>query len=302
MKIDAKVLAWLTEPEDAGVRYLALKNLTKLSPKSAELKKAQAAAYNNGPIARVLKNMKAEGYWRKEGAGYSPKYFSTVWSLILLAQLGASARDDARVKKACKYYLDHALSSENSIAHNGCPGGTFACLQGNMTTALYDLEYEDERLAKTAQWMARSVIGKVDKYYSMNCGPGFCCGANNKQPCAWGAVKVMLALAKIPLKDQTDDVKAAIKAGAEFLLGVDPLTANYPTTYNPKPNLSWWKFGFPLYYITDVLQLAECLVLNGYGRDSRLKNLIEYIEGKRDESGKWNMEYNYAKKDVGRLW
>ncbi len=39
------------------------------------------------------------------------------------------------------------------------------------------------------------------RYYSGKCGPGFLCGANNKLPYAWGAVKVMLAFSKLPLVD-----------------------------------------------------------------------------------------------------
>ena len=53
------------------------------------------------------------------------------------------------------------------------------------------------------EWMARTVTGEgiaplTDKqaavrYYAYKCGPGFACGVNNQRPCAWGAVKVMLA-------------------------------------------------------------------------------------------------------------
>src|SRR5215208_1146429 len=100
-------LRWLLEPENPGVRYLALRDLFDLAPTDRELKFAQKAAHKKGPIAHVLAKMDKEGYWVKSGPGYNPKYRSTVWSMILLAQLGASASEDERIDKACNYVLDH---------------------------------------------------------------------------------------------------------------------------------------------------------------------------------------------------
>ena len=55
-------LAWLLEPADPGVRYLALRDLaTGVSP--AELSEARRAAHTQGPIAAVLAAMHPDGYW-----------------------------------------------------------------------------------------------------------------------------------------------------------------------------------------------------------------------------------------------
>jgi len=256
-------LDWLLTEDGSGISYLALKNLVGLASHDPLLLEAKQVAYTSGQIARILKHMHPEGYWNKPGGGYSPKYYSTVWSLILLSQLGASVDDDARIKLACRYYLDHALSKDNSISHNGTPSGTFDCLQGNMCAALTDLGYQDKRLNQTYEWMAKSEVEQIEKYYSMKCGPNFACGANGKQPCAWGAVKVMLALGKIPPSQRSSAMTQAIKTGADFLLAIDPLTARYPTVNNTKPNRSWWKLGFPTFYCTDLLQLAEALTSVG---------------------------------------
>ena len=103
-------LPWLLESENPGVRYLAMRDLSDLSPDDKKLKTARKSAHKEGPIAHVLSKMNEEGYWQRPGTGYGPKYKSTVWALILLAQLGASVKEDKRIKLACKYYLDHALS------------------------------------------------------------------------------------------------------------------------------------------------------------------------------------------------
>lgn len=299
MSFSHPALPWLLEEENPGVRYLALRDLVGLKQGDPELVKAQKQAYASGPIGYVFKYMKHDGYWVKPGAGYGPKYKSTVWSLILLSQLGASVNDDERIGLACTYYLDHAFSTDNSISYKGAPSGTIACLQGNMSAALTILGSEDERLERTYAWMAKSVIGRNMKYYAYMCGPCFACGANGKKPCAWGAVKVMLAFGNLPAERRTPIILEAIKIGAEFLLGIDPVEAVYPTRENTKPNRSWWKFGFPVFYVTDVLQIVEALVLLGYGDDVRLRKAIDYIQQKQDAQGRWALEYDYTGKSWG---
>src|SRR5690606_15915899 len=92
--------------------------------------------------------------------GYNPKYRSTVWSIILLAQLGASAEQDERIARACAYVLDHALTAGGQFTASGAPSGTADCLQGNLCAALIDLGYDDSRLETAFEWMARSVTGE----------------------------------------------------------------------------------------------------------------------------------------------
>jgi hypothetical protein len=289
-------LPWLLEEDKTGIYYVTLRDLVGVPADDSKLIQACTAAYSSGYIHQILQKMNPEGFWKKEGAGYNQKYFSTVWSLLLLAQLGATIAYDERIKKACLYYLDHAYTTDGSISYNGTPSGTVCCLQGNMCAALTDLGCRDERLEKTYEWMAKSVIGKIDRYYSYTCGPCFECGANGKKPCAWGGTKVLLALGKIPENKRTNTIKQAIKVGAEFFLRIDPVTAAYPTRHDQKPSRDWWQFGFPVFYVTDILQTVEALVSVGYGNDPRLKNAIEYIKGKQDALGRWKLEYDYPDK------
>lgn len=301
-------LDWLLEPGDPGVRYLALRDLLERPADDPELVSARKAAHTQGPIATILDAMHPEGYWVEPGPGYNSKYRSTAWAIVLLAQLGASAQQDERVARACGYLLDHALAPAGQFSASGPPSGTSDCLQGNLCWALIELGCDDPRLAAAYGWMARSVTGEgiapaterdaPVRYYAGKCGPGFACGANDKLPCAWGAVKVMLALGRWPLEDRTPLMERAIRQGVEFLLGVDPATAAYPTGYSNKPSGNWWKFGFPVFYVTDLLQHAEALVGLGYGDDPRLGNVLRLIREKQDAQGRWALEYDFA----GKTW
>ena len=108
----------------------------------------------------------------------------------------------------------------------------------------------------------------------------------------------MLAFSKLPAKQQTPVIRKAIEQGVDFFFGIDPATAKYPTRTGEKPNRSWWKFGFPIFYVTDLLQLAEALVSLGYGDDPRLSNTLNIIFEKQDREGRWPLEYDYA----GKTW
>jgi hypothetical protein len=330
MTNDSITLDWLLEPADPGVRYLALRDLLRLPADDPDLRSARTDAHARGPIAHVLGGMHPEGWWAKPGPGYSPKYRSTVWALILLGQLGATTAEDERVGRGCAYLLDHALATggQFSSSTSGVPSGTIDCLQGNMLRALLDLGYDDPRLDAAFEWMARSVTGegvapKEDKdaavrYYAYKCGPDFACGANYGYPCAWGAVKVMMAFAALPVQRRTPLIERAIERGLDFLFSVELTSAAWPghryinperTAYKTygnltpadpgyKPSGNWWKFGFPVFYNTDLLQTAEALVGLGCADDPRVQPLLAYIASKQDAQGRWALEYDFA----GKTW
>jgi hypothetical protein len=133
---------------------------------------------------------------------------------------------------------------------------------------------------------------------SGNCGPGFLCSANDRLPCAWGAVKAMLALSKVPPDKRTPAIQAAVETGIDFLLSRDPAVADYPMGYSDKPSLSWFRFGFPVFYVTDVLQNLEVLTTLGYGRDARLQPALELLLSYQDGNGRFPMKYSYN----GKIW
>jgi hypothetical protein len=216
--------------------------------------------------------------------------------------------EDGRIEAACDYLLEHALTESGQFSASGAPSGTADCLQGNLCWALVTLGCRDARLEAAFDWMARSVTGEgiasisdrgaSVRYYAGNCGPTFACGANNKLSCAWGGAKVLLALADCPPKWQTPVVKRAIRHGVDFFFGVDPADATYPSGWASNPSSNWWKFGFPVFYVTDLLQVVEALVALGHGADPRLSRVLGLIRDKQDAQGRWALEYDYA----GKTW
>jgi hypothetical protein len=307
-------LPWLLETDllNPGVRYFTLTELLDLPADDPDVISAGQAVLSSGLVPAVLAEQYAEGYWVEPGPGYLPKYRSSVWQVIFLPQFGAgySHFTDKRIKAAGDYILDNARTSHGGFSMNAVPSGRIHCLQGNLCAALMDLGFgSDARLREAINWLARSITGegiapaserKADLRYlrSGNSAPGFACSANGHMPCAWGAVKAMLALGKVTMDDRTPLIQQAIETGQEFLLGSDPSKADYPMAYSTKPNRSWFKFGYPVGYVTDVLQNLDALTALGSREESRLDAAVDFVLSKQDHLGRWMMEYTYN----GKTW
>jgi hypothetical protein len=122
------------------------------------------------------------------------------------------------------------------------------------------------------------------------------CSANYGLPCGWGAVRVLWGLNAVPASERTPAVTAAIDACIDFLLSYDVARAEYP--YKDRINSSWFKFGYPLGYVTDVLLNLEALTEAGVTDDPRLQDAVALVLSKQGEHGRWNLEYSYS----GKMW
>jgi hypothetical protein len=256
-----------------------------------------------------MAEMDPAGYWITPGLGYGPKFKSTVWSLLSLAQLGASSKEDQRIHTACRYLLDHALARGGQFTYRK-PSDIGLCLQGNLLTALMDMEYRDERLTTAYDWMARRVTGeglprKINadglapaesvpgpfRYVKFIVDPPFGCRTNKGLSCGWAGVSVMMAFSHLPFSNRSDLINRAIKAGIEFFFRIDPATADFHDSKSGVPDKKWWQFKFPDFYPADILKLAEALTVLGYGADPRLTNTMDRIRSKQDEKGRWPIDY-----------
>ena len=195
---------WLLEPDpdNPSVRYFALRELLDLPQDAPEVQEAMVAIMATGPVPAILDAQYPEGYWVKPGGGYSPKYRSTVWQIIFLAELGADPADE-RVRRGCEYLLSHSIAANGafSVYQKPVPSGAIPCLNGNLLYALQRLGYgDDARVQAALDWLVRATTGEGGFRYlkSGTSGPCFACSANEGQPCGWGANKAMKALLAVP--------------------------------------------------------------------------------------------------------
>jgi hypothetical protein len=307
-RLNGDPVPWLLSDDDPAVRAAALRLLEDRPPGDADVRRAGEAAMQAGPIAAILDAQHPDGYWVKPGPGYGPKYTGTVWQVIFLDQMGADGTDP-RIRHACEYLLSHTQTESggfgiSAVGHSSSPPSSHVvhCLNGNLLRALASFGWiDDERVQRAIDWQARAITGEGDfRYYrSGTCGPGFRCAANEKLPCAWGAVKALRGLARIPVERRSPHVAEALRQGAGFLLAHDVATADYPVAWgNPKPSGSWFKLGFPSGYVTDLLQLLELLCELGYAGDPRLGPAVDWLLSRQDGEGHWRNQYAYN----GKTW
>ena len=212
------------------------------------------------------------------------------------------------MRAACAYVLAHCETSIGGFGLSGRiegparPSSVVHCLNGNLLRALLGFGWgDDERVQRAIDWEVGAITGEgfAGYYQSGTTGPGFCCAINEGLPCAWGAIKALRGLARIPPARRTLALDEAIDRGVDLLLSRDPALADYPAGWgNTRPSPLWFKLGFPATYVADVLQNLETLCELGYGGDSRLERAVAWLLGKQDGQGRWLNENAYR----GRTW
>ncbi|MGD0765786.1 MAG: nitrogen fixation protein NifH [Dehalococcoidia bacterium] len=278
---------WLLEEDNPSVRYLALRSIMELPEDDKKVVTARQAIMQQGPVPAILAAQHEDGYWVKPGAGYSPKYQGTVWQLMFLAHLAADGSDE-RVARACEYVLAHSRAKNGAFSASAdvVPSAAVECLNGNLIHALYRLGWgSDARVQEAVTQLCLSIERRH-----------FQCPANAKLPCAWGAIKALLAFSAIPKEERTSEVKAAISEGADLLLSRSLAVADYP--YRERINSNWFKFGFPLSYGSDVLEALRVLAELGYGAKPALTDALKLVLSKQDHLGRWKMETSLN----GKMW
>lgn len=288
---------WLLGSDNPSVRYFTLRDI--LERPAEELRSIRPAIMGSGPVPAILEKQDKDGGWGDAKKFYTAKYQGTVWQLIILASLGADGKDE-RIRAACEFLLGHSQDPESggfSIAYSPKTGGgrhsdVIPCLTGNMAWSLIRLGYlEDSRLRRAVDW--------ITTYSKFNDGEDeapkawpydryeMCWG---KHTCHMGVVKMLKALAEIPENRRSNKVRWTIEKGAEFMLLHHVHKRSHDLRRVSKPG--WLRFGFPLMYQTDILEILGILTGLGY-RDERMQEAIDRVLLKQDKRGRWKLESTF---------
>ena len=111
-----------------------------------------------------------------------------------------------------------------------------------------------------------------------------------RHTCHMGAVKALKALAEIPDSMRSREVKETIKNGVEYMLIHHIHKRSHDQTRVSKPG--WLKFGFPLMYQSDALEILGILTKLGY-KDKRMQEALDLVISKQDRQGRWKLENTY---------
>jgi hypothetical protein len=112
-----------------------------------------------------------------------------------------------------------------------------------------------------------------------------------------GSTKILKAFSIIPEDKRTPEVKSIIKRQVETLL------ENYIYRYLRKPDGSrkdkagWKRFGFPLFYQSDALEVLDTLTRLRV-RDERMEPALKLIKEAQRNDGKWILKNSFN----GKMW
>jgi hypothetical protein len=292
-------LPWLLEEDNPSVRYFALKDILGFPSRDKRVISARKAIIEKGTVPKILVKQKEGGYWEKAEDFYvRAKYKGTIWQLIILAELGVDG-SDPRLKNACEFVLrisqdrkSGGFSYLGGRRGGGYHNAVIPCLTGNMVWSLIRLGYlDDSRVKRGIRWI--TTFQRFDDRSSRppNSWPyekrDNCWG---RHTCHSGAAKALKALAEIPDKKRSRAVKRTIEAGADYFLKHHVYKRSHNLSKFVKPK--WTKFGFPMMWDGDALEVFEILTRLGY-RDARMQDAAEFILSKQDASGRWTLEDTY---------
>ena len=294
--LKADSVEWLLERDNPSVRYFTLTDILCKPERDSEVREAKQEIMEIGVVPKILAKQTNEGYWENPQNFYTAKYKGTIWQLIILAELGADGKDE-RIRKACEFILEKSQDRESngfSIHASAKMGGgrhseVIPCLTGNVVWSLIRSGYlEDPRVQQGIDWIVsyqrfddgskKAPEGWPYDRYEM------CWGQHT---CHMGAVKALKALAEIPPNKRSKSVTNTIEKGSEYMLMHHIHKRSHNLDRVSKPG--WLRFGFPLMYQTDVLEILGILTKLGY-RDERMQEAVDLVISKQDDQGRWKLQ------------
>ena len=287
---------WLLGPENPSVRFWALQQLEDKTIDDSEVVESQDAVMVSPCVKSILGEQKGEGHWGNYSNMYEPKYRATTHTLLLLAELGAKRTDatEAAIEHLYQFQRDsgHFLyqlpkteKGRASIVKDGC------CLDGNILYYLIHFGYlDDPRTEKLIDF-------QVD-YHSDDVG-GWKCRAfpinrNTVFPenCYMGAVKILKGLAQIPRQKWSSDLERIINQEVEIIFDNEIFRYLRNPDGSRKDKAGWKRFGFPLFYQSDILEVLDTLTKLGV-KDNRMQEAIDFVNKNQGVDGKWLLKNTY---------
>jgi hypothetical protein len=292
-------IPWLLEESDPSVRYFTLKDVLEKPKDDPDMIRVQKRIMEEGPVPAILSKQNEGGYWGKQADFYErSKYKGTVWSFILLSELGADGQDP-RIRQTCEFILENSRDQRSGaysyglgLEGGGEHQGVIPCLTGNMLWPLIRFGYlEDPRVQQGIDWILNfqrcdDRIKQAAKGWPYDKFPR-CWGTHS---CHMGVVKLLKALAEIPEEKRSPAVNGAIQKASEYFLIHHIYKRSHKLDKVSIPD--WINFGFPLMYKADILELLLLLTKLGY-RDERMQEAVDIAISKQDEEGRWLLERTY---------
>ncbi|WP_320121636.1 nitrogen fixation protein NifH [uncultured Sphaerochaeta sp.] len=293
-----QTISWLLSSESPSMRYFTLVDLLDASPEDDRVQKEKTLIMQQGYVPEILRAMSEPAYEAAFPKYYTYKYEGLVWSLIVLAEMGAT-RIPA-IEMYCEYLFEHAqertdggFSMHSSKSGGGRASEVIPCLTGNMVWSLSRLGYRDDpRVLKALSFLVDIMVTndgiEVERQRPPYNRYEECWGNHT---CFMGVVKSLKAFSAFPKDRWTTAMYAKYDQMVEFLFIHHLFKRSHDLDRVAKPG--WRSFGFPMMYQSDVLEILDILTSLGV-QDQRMEEAMKLVVSKQDEHGRWNADNTYG--------
>lgn len=297
----ADVLDWLLDRGDPSVRFWALQDLEDRDRDHPEIVEAQDEIMRSAPVEAILDAQHQEGHWESPDNMYLPKYTAGTHSLLILAELGA--RRTPAIERGVEHIFEFQRDSGHFLTElpksargraskvtDGC------CLDANVLYYMVHFGYlGDPRVQRLLDFLVQD--------HSME-DAGWRCRAYPIDPagvfpvnCYMGAAKVLRAFSTIPHGLRSQSIKEIIDREVESILENGIYMYRRAEDGTRKEKAGWKRFGFPLFYQSDALEVLDTLTRLGV-RDERMQDAVDLVLKARQEDGRWLLKHTFN----GKMW
>ena len=291
---------WLLEKTNPSIRYWTLKDLMGESEENPEVIEARKDIMTSGPVKEILEHQHKDGYWVHSDHIYSPKYKGTTHSLLILSELGVVK--NGAIEKAietvfkCQLESGHFLTKPPKTERGHRSKITDGiCLTSNILRYLIHFAYlDDPRSHRAIQFLLNTHTKEG----------GWRCSVYPIEPeklfpinCYMGGVKPLIAFSKIPEEKRPRKMKDIISKNIEIHLENRIFKYRRNERGEPIPKPGWTRFGFPLFYQSDALEVLDVLTSLGV-HDERMQEAIDLLLAKQTSKGRWLLENTFN----GKMW
>ncbi len=226
---------------------------------------------------------------RPEYLYYSPNFKSTLWTLLLLADIKAPI-DIPQIKPSIQLITERFYNPEHGIF--SLPNKTrfpIPCLNGNM---IYLHHYfktsHSEMLDNTISFFAayqRFDDGdfKTPKSFPY-CSNVFCYG---KHTCYWGVTKLLKGISFIPKIQRTKEAKQLIENCIDFVLHHEVCFSSHHSDRFLHRDIG--TLTFPNFYKSDFLEIMWLLAREEV-HDKKMSRSLELLRSKMKDGSFWELE------------
>ena len=266
---DRAAVDWLLGEDQPAVRYQTLTQLLGNADDDPAVRGAREQIAVKGWAAEILERQDSRGWWVGSERLYLPKYHSTNWMLLILADLGLT-KENARIRKASELWIRRFAKDDGGFGMDGSKS-SHLCVAGNTARALVQFGYSDHPKVRSAfEWFVRAADKKG----------GWSCFGSGRNLDSW---EPLSAFAVYPRAKWTEGMKRVVEQGAEFFLQRE--LHHQGGRYAP-----WYRTHYPVHYYYDLLVGLDLLTALGYTDDPRLAYAVGWLEKRRRPDGRWNLD------------